>query len=1180
MSSPLGTLSLLLLSAALLASAQPTSSGDNDTGTEEEFRARVLPILERNCFECHGPAVRKAKGRLRMASRADLLRGGLSGPALVPGNPDDSLLIQAVRYDDPLSAMPPDTAIAPDDVATLERWVTAGAAWPAAPETVFDPEAIRFFEERIRPVLVRNCFECHGPEVHNVQSEFRMSGRAGFLKGGARGPALVPGAPEESRLIKAVRYDQMLRMPPRGKLPEDVVRDLEHWVSLGAPWPADPDAVAQEHEEEGVDIEAGRGWWAYRPVTRPAVPAVAHADPQHDLVRNPIDAFVLARLEQAGIEPNAEADPRTLVRRATFGLHGLPPTYGQVEAFVAEEDQDAAWTRLVDELLDDPAYGERFGRVWLDLVRFAQTNGYERDTEKVYSWRYRDYVIAAFNGDTPYDRFVLEQLAGDELDDVTTESIVATGFYRLGVWDDEPDDPEQAVYDELDDVVRVISEGLLGVTVGCARCHDHKLDPFPQADYYRMLAFVRNVKSHEDPVFSRESSTLRLIDTSPAALERWDAGRSRHRAGLQREIRAAQEVVRDRLVDARLEGAPDELREAYRKPAGERTEAQRALVEGAGLIPKAEEVNASLSKRERRKLFKLRLQHKLAETSYVGEGEWALAVREFGPDVEPTHVLARGRAATPREEVQPRFPEVLCRTTPATEPELLASASERGSSGRRRALAEWIVDPANPLTARVLVNRVWQFHFGRGLVATPNDFGHAGVPPTHPELLDWLAAEFVENGWSIKQLHRLVMTSATYRRSSSPANEAAVAIDPSDDLLWRQRLRRLEAEAVRDTVASVAGRLNGKAGGRGFFPELSRGALAGSSRPGEGWELSSVDERDRRAVYAYVKRTLPVPLLEVLDSPNPALPTGKRASTNIASQALTLLNSAFFNRQAREFARRVESDTGLRAGPNVERAFELALARGPSEDERRIALAYLADQTRAFEQAPTPLRFQARVPERLDITFLKQISGSDMLHGPRSAWSYIRGEWGNAYNHTKGMDPERGPAGLCERARFRDGVLELGLLARRGTESFGLLLRSKPKEQFVVGIELRFLTEEEQLELVHHREEESVVIARADLALAPERHYELRVVLEGERVRVWVDDGEAPVLDALEVPPLVGGTFGVRLWGGELELDDVRVTAGDGFLTVEPDDPGPAERRALESLCLTLMNLNEFLYID
>jgi hypothetical protein len=1184
---------LLALPAALLASAEPSppipgsgaaSYKGNAPRPDETFRAEVLPILERSCFECHGPAAPKAKGGLRMASRESLLRGGLSGPALVPGDPDESLLIQAVRYDDLLIAMPPDTRLPPADVATLERWVENGAHWPAtAPEPALDPEAVRFFEERIRPVLVENCFECHGPELAGVQSGLRMSGRAALLTGGVRGPEIVPGSPDESRLIQAVRYDQRLKMPPRGKLPDDVVRDLERWVELGAPWPGGAENVLDE--EPGIDIEAGREWWAFRPLTRPPVPNLARTMTQAGLVRNPIDAFVLARLEEAGLDPNPEADARTLVRRATFGLHGLPPTFEDVEAFAAEGDQDAAWERLVDDLLADPSYGERFGRMWLDLVRFAQTNGYERDSEKVYAWRYRDYVIGAFNKDTPYDRFLLEQLAGDELDEVSTDSIIATGFYRIGAWDDEPDDPEQAVYDEYDDVVRVISEGFLGVTVSCARCHDHKFDPFPQEDYYRMLAFVRNVRPHEDPIFARDSATLRLIDTSADALKRWETDRSVHREGLRKEIRATQEEVRNKLIAKRLEGAPDELRAAFRVPASERTDAQRALIQRAQLIPKDADLNDAYSKLERRKLFKLRLGHKLAETSYEGDEEWTLAVREFGREAPPTHVLARGRPSTPRGEVHPGFPEVLCSSMDATEPEIPAMPADRGSSGRRRALAEWIVNPSNPLTARVLVNRVWQFHFGQGLVPTPNDFGRSGIPPTHPELLDWLATGFVENGWSVKDLHRLVMSSATYRRSSSANNEAAVAIDPSADLLWRQRLRRLDAEAVRDTVCVVAGGLNRKPGGRGFFPELSRGALAGSSRPGEGWEPSSVEERNRRAVYAYVKRTLPVPLLEVLDAPNAALPTGQRSSTTIASQALTLLNGAFVNRQAREFARRVESGTGLRAGPNVERAFELALSRRPSEDELRIGVAYMEDQTRAFAAAPTPVLFRARVPERLDTTFLKLLSGEDFLHGPREGWSYVRGEWKNGYNHTKGMDAERGAAALCERARFRDGVLELGLSARRGTESFGLLLRSKAKEKFVIGVELRFLPEEERVELVHHREEDSVVIASASYALEAERRHELRAVLEGERVRVWLrqegaPETEAPLLDARDVPPLVGGAFGVRLWGGEVELDGVRVTAGDGLLTVAPDASGPPERRALESLCLTLLNLNEFLYVD
>jgi hypothetical protein len=646
--------------------------------------------------------------------------------------------------------------------------------------------------------------------------------------------------------------------------------------------------------------EQDRAFWAFQPRRRPPVPHVRDAS----WGRNAIDAFVLRALEAKGLEPSPEASARELIRRATFDLIGLPPTVEEVEAFVADRAPDA-YERLIDRLLAAPAYGERWGRHWLDLVRYAQTNGYERDDEKPYAWRYRDYVIRAFNEDKPYDRFILEQLAGDELEDRTLDSIIATGFYRLGVWDDEPDDKLAALYEELDDIVRTTSETFLGLTVGCARCHEHKFDPIPQQDYYRLLAFFRNVApyghdksaTHWEP---NPEAIFRPLTEDADLVARWKAE--------QKELIERGKQLADEI---------GKLREAVKARLG----AQRPMP------PTADEVEAVLN-REPRKVeidaLKKEIQRKLESPPF----EQALSVRELGAESPKTHVLIRGNPRAEGAEVTPGIPIVL------TDP---AAADGPPAGGRRLSLARWIAGPANPLTARVMANRLWHFHFGRGLVATPSDFGHTGSPPSHPELLDWLASELVDGGWRLKAVHRLIMTSSTYRQSSRGADERGVAADPANALLWRQNLRRLEAEAIRDSILFVSGRLNREAGGRGFFPELGPEVLASQSSPGRGWDKSGEAEQDRRSVYMYLKRTLGVPLMESLDMPVPDTPAPARVTTTVAPQALILLNSRFMDRQAAAFAERLERE----GGDPVRQAFRLALARDPTAREQQIGAAFL-----------------------------------------------------------------------------------------------------------------------------------------------------------------------------------------------------------------------------------------------
>jgi hypothetical protein len=594
-------------------------------------------------------------------------------------------------------------------------------------------------------------------------------------------------------------------------------------------------AVAARSNGGEIDFDKAREFWPFQPIKKPALPAVQNSAG----AQTPVDYFILARLEAKGLSPAPQAEPRILLRRLYFDLIGLPPTPEQMDQFLREyrANSQAAVVKVIDELLASPHYGERWGRHWLDVVRFGQTNGYERDGEKLFAWRYRDYVIDSFNRDKSYDLFVKEQIAGDELEPLTNDGIIATGFFRLGVWDDEPDDKQQAEFDNLDDMLATTGEAFLGLTVGCARCHEHKFDPIRHEDYYSLLAFYRNI---------RQGKLIQTIDPT---------------------------------IQTPLKG-----------------------------------------------------------------GGTALAVQEDIAKPKPTHVLNRGQAATPGAEVQPRFLPILCRNNDAATPKSIKPNGDK-SLGRRKALADWIASKDNPLTARVIVNRLWQHHFGKGIVTTPNDFGRNGSAPSHPELLDWLSSELIEHGWSLKYVHKLILMSATYQQSSSNssphASEASLR-DTDNSLFWRQNLRRLEAEAIRDSVLAVNGRFNNKMFGRGIFPTLPQEVLNTQSRPGNGWDnKTDPAEQSRRGVYIFVKRTLGVPLLDTFDFPNPDKAIAARANTTIAPQALISLNSQFMDDQAAAFAERLTRECGSDATKKIERAFRLALGRAPTAKETDVASAYL-----------------------------------------------------------------------------------------------------------------------------------------------------------------------------------------------------------------------------------------------
>jgi hypothetical protein len=1062
-----------------------------------------------------------------------------------------------------------------------------------AAEAKVTPAQITFFEKQVLPILEKKCFSCHSAK--KARGGLRLVSRAALLKGGDLGPAVLLEKLDASPLLKAIHYAGELQMPPSGKLPAEAIDVLSRWVKMGAPYAPSREAVAVAPAHKAMQItEADRNYWAYRPLSRPVVPAVRN----RAWVRTPIDAFLLAKIEQKGLAPAGPADRVALIRRASYDLTGLPPTPEEVDAFVADARPDA-YERLVDRLLSSPGYGEKWGRHWLDLVRYAETHGYERDSPKPFAWRFRDYVINAFNADKPYNRFLIEQLAGDELDKRTVEGLVATGYYRLGLWDDEPADPLQLKYDVLDGIVTTTSQVVLGMTVGCARCHDHKKDPIAQKDYYRLLAFFSDVagmnrenlrriltpaeiRQREEQLKAKQEHEGRLyqeqyrlgqqflaalagkkgIDTSRLigsdivdltyrfyrdtwerlpefdSLKAEDAGKvasgffslapaSRTEAiGLVFEgklqvpqrgdytffleasggarLRVNGTVVIDRpdkgrqqgegkvalsagLVSVRLEyfhtygtpslsvawqgpgvprrslsetGAhqtkvlsPDARRRAtewqytttrpgrgWMRPDFDATswqkgkggfgtpgtpgavvgtrwdtlniwlrrtftvdelpaglalqlhhdddvevylngkliyrvagylvayrrislgpEALAALRKGSNVLAVhcrqttgGQYIDVGLEDDAQASLLTLLKQHGAAllgaghlarleevradlersRTTRLPEaGMPVMCVREGGP--VPTRVLIRGNPHAPGDEVKAGFPEVL-----GNVPVKLPERKNRETSGKRRALAEWLTSPGNPLTARVMANRLWQFHFGRGIVPTPSDFGKLGEAPTHPELLDWLASELRDGAWKLKRLHRLILLSSAYRMSSK-ANPEALAKDPANTLFWRYNPRRLTAEEVRDTMLAVGGTLNRTMSGPPVYPTIPKAVLQGQSMPGVGWGKSPPHEQARRSVYVHVKRSLIVPILETHDLADTDSSCAVRYTTTVPTQALAMLNGDFTNEQAAALAKRLTAEAPGNLMAQVKRAIRLTTGRAPEPGEIQRDVAFI-----------------------------------------------------------------------------------------------------------------------------------------------------------------------------------------------------------------------------------------------
>jgi hypothetical protein len=669
--------------------------------------------------------------------------------------------------------------------------------------------------------------------------------------------------------------------------------------------------------------------WAYKPPSKPVIPS---SD-----AKNPIDAFILTKLRDKGLSLAVPADRRTLLRRVTFDLTGLPPTPDELAAFLGDHSPNA-YEKVVDRLLASPRYGERHALFWLDLVRFAETDGFKADDFRPTAWRYRDYVIQSFNADKPYDRFIKEQLAGDELFPSEIDATIATGFLRHSPYEYNAVDVELKRQDMLNDIADTTAAALLGITLGCAKCHDHKTDPITQRDYYRFQAFFAGFWPKEVSVLS---------PSEQAALEKKQAEWEEKAAELRKRMAEIEKPVRDKAMAKERFRFPKEYSSLIDIAMDARTPLQKqlAMLVERQVYSRAKVTSAQMPAANKAKWEGMAKQMAELEKDRPPNPPTAMVMTDVGPQCPPTHLLKRGSWRNPGDELVPGF---LSAIDDRDAPVKAAGTT----SGRRAALAEWIADAKNPLTARVMVNRVWQQHFGKGIVASSSDFGVTGERPTHPELLDWLATDFTNptipaSGgrkppeWSLKHLHRLIVTSATYRQSSAKTENT---------LLHGFPRQRLDGEALRDAMLATAGLLNLKAGGPSVFPELPAEIKAGN------WKVSADPaERNRRSIYVGVKRNLRYPLFALFDSPDRVETCSRRFVTTTAPQALTLLNDAIVIGYAKSFAGRVVNDAGTDADKAIDRAFSVALSRLPSTEERAALRNFLKNHKGTWTDAVTDL---------------------------------------------------------------------------------------------------------------------------------------------------------------------------------------------------------------------------------
>jgi hypothetical protein len=949
------------------------------------FERDVLPILTANCLSCHGGTSIYTQAGLDLRTINSVLRGSLNGPVVVKGSPDKSLLYEKVSK----RAMPPAAfklTLSDAQIETIRKWIELGAPSEKPVETELDEELTRF-RKQAQPILSAKCVSCHGAEKPMANLDLRTLDSV--LRGGVTGPVVIEGASEKSVLIRNILAN---KMPPVGTNPAVTPSELEtlrQWIDK-ARFTARPKVAALRETFTAAEApevtEKDRQYWAFRKPVAQSVPKVKNAQ----RVRTPIDSFVLAKLEAKGLSFSAEASSQTLMRRAYMDLIGLPPTPEEIKAFNADT-RPGAYERLLDRLLTSPQYGERWGRHWLDAIGYTDSTSGDNSLEMIgvneSMWRYRDYVVRSFNEDKQYDRFLTEQLAGDELVDWRNakkftpqilDSLTATG-YLANVYDLTDEDilnlPHER-YEVLFRVAEKVSSSLLGLTVGCARCHSHKYDPIPQRDFYRFLSIFApgyNPWNWTQPK-NRVLATVSLSDEKE--IKQHNADLDKLIGDLQKELDALLKPYQTRLLDGKLQNLPAEIRAetkaALDTSADKQDEVQKFLVKkfGESLKVNPEEVEKALKEADATARAKLDRQINTLN-SYRRPLDKIQVLIDTGPP-STMRLLQRGNVEVPGPRVEPGTLTVL--SEPGKSDIVHPPDVQGKTSGYRLAFAHWLTNENHPLTARVFVNRVWQQHFGRGIVETPENFGKLGAAPTHPELLDWLAVDFMKNGWTLKRLHRLIMTSSVYRQSShQPAEEEpslAKKTDPDNHLLWRMNLLRLEAEVIRDSVLAASGKLDRTSGGR---------AIMLSPRP-EG--LQTVSDKDptrnakyRRSLYLLARRNHPLEFLQVFDFPVIQVNCTRRINSATPLQSLTLLNDEFMVEGGKLLADRILATTGEQAPARwIETAYLLALSRKPTSSELKICAESLEEQKQIYINANN----EAKQAEKAALgTFCQALMGTN-----------------------------------------------------------------------------------------------------------------------------------------------------------------------------------------------------------
>jgi cytochrome c553 len=805
---------------------------------------------------------------------------------------------------------------------------TAGQA-KKAPAPV-DPDhaakmvkGLDLFKKHVKPIFETKCLRCHGGK--KIESDFDLSDREGLLKGGQIGNSVVPGKSKESQLVKLIMHAKEPHMPYQAdKLSDAAIAKIVEWIDLGAPYdnPLVASKLKGKSWTERVLPATAKQWWAFEPLAKVAPPGVKDAD----WCRTPIDRFILAKLEEAKVAPNSPAKLEQLIRRAYFDLIGLPPTPAEVDAFLKDAGSakpQAAWERVIDKLLASPHYGERWGRHWLDLARFAESHGFEHDYDRPTAYHYRDFVIEALNQDLPYDKFVKWQIAGDEYEPDNHLALKAIGFLAAGVHSTQitKNEVEKHRYDEMDDKLSTISTAMLGLTVGCARCHDHKYDPIPQRDYYRMLStFTTTVRSE-----------MELKPTPPEYVKAKQAFDSAHQKLTEKADAFAKDQLPARLADWE-KGAASKAKlpaniAAILKVAADQRKAEQA----AELLKWYRSVDVEAKKLDQQVQAHLKQAPAAPKMLIATEGLAAVRLHTQGEDFFPeTFFLRRGDPANKEGTATQGFLQVMMPNGDAGKRWQTAPPAGWRTSYRRRAFAEWLTDTdqgAGHLLARVIVNRLWQHHMGRGLVTTPSDFGTRGEQPTHPELLDYLASELIRSGWKLKAMHKLIMTSAVYQQSTE-VHEAKVKVDRDNKLYWRQPSRRLEAEIIRDAMLAVGGELDPKLFGPGTLDEKSK----------------------RRSIYFTVKRSKLVPMMVIFDAPEALSGMAERPTTTIAPQALHMLNNPQVRQTARGFAKRIAPDAKTSLEDAVRAGYQISLARQPTREELADGIAFIQTQMPTYPE--------------------------------------------------------------------------------------------------------------------------------------------------------------------------------------------------------------------------------------